>query len=288
MYTQYMFNKLLINPGYAGSRAATSITALYRDQWTGFEGAPRTATVSVHGHLKNPKVGLGLTVINDRLGLSNNTGVYAVYSYRLPLGDGRLNFGVQGGFDHIQMALSTATHIDPGDPTLGADITQFTPNIGAGVYYQSDRFYAGASAQRLIENSLSGDVILSEDEVYARQNRHFYAMAGGMIRISENVEFRPAALAKYVANAPFQMDFNASFLFMDRFWAGLSYRTDASIDAMVEFQINRQLRIGYAYDWQMAAIGPYTNGSHEVMIGFDLDFAKTRIVTPRSMGPRYF
>lgn len=288
MYTQYMFNKLLINPGYAGSRAATSVTALYRDQWTGFEGAPSTATVSVHGHLRNPNIALGLTVINDRLGITENTGVYAVYAYRLPLGKGRLSFGVQGGFDHLRMGLSTAVSIDAGDPSLAADFSALAPNAGAGVYFQSERFYAGVSAQRLIENKISDTDIVDADDAFSHQSRHAYAMVGGMIRLSEIVEFRPSALVKMVANAPVQADINASFLFVERVWAGVSYRTNASVDFMAEYQVNRQLRVGYAYDIQTSAVGPYTQGSHEVMVGIDLDFSKTRIVTPRQMGPRYF
>ncbi len=288
MYTQYMFNKLLINPGYAGSRAATSMTLLYRDQWTGFAGAPRTGTFSVHGHLRNPKIALGMTVINDRLGLQNQTGIYANYAYRLPLGDGRLSFGVQGGFDHYEVALSTAVHIDAGDPSLASDLSMISPNVGAGIYYQSEEFYAGVSAQRLIENDLSGRTILSEDDPYARQSRHFNAMLGGVVDISDGVKLRPAVLVKYAPNAPIQADFNASFLFVERFWAGVTYRTDASIDVMVEFQVSRQMRIGYAYDHQINEIGPYTTGSHEALIGFDLDFGRSRIVTPRMMAPRYF
>jgi type IX secretion system PorP/SprF family membrane protein len=288
MYTQYMFNKLLINPGYAGSRAVTSVTMLYRDQWTGFNGAPRTGTFSVHGHLRNPKVALGLTVLNDRIGLQNQTGVYANYAYRLPLGEGRLSFGVQGGFDHYQIALSSAVHIDAGDPTLGADLNLYTPNIGAGVYYQSEVFYAGVSALRLVENDLSGRTIVSESDAYARQARHLNAMMGGVVDLTESVKFRPAVLVKYAPNAPVQADFNASFLFLERLWAGMSYRTNASLDFMVEFQISRQLRVGYAYDHQINAIGPYTTGSHEVLVGFDMDFGRSRVVTPRMMAPRYF
>lgn len=288
MYTQYMFNKLLINPGYAGSRAVTSMTMLYRNQWTGFQGAPKTATYSVHGHLRNPKVALGMTVINDRIGLQNQTGIYANYAYRLPLGEGRLSFGVQGGFDHYQIALSTAVHIDAGDPSLAVDMSTYTPNIGAGVYYQSDEFYAGVSAQRLIENDLSGRTIVSEDESFARQARHLNAMMGGVVDISESVKFRPAVLVKYAPNAPVQADFNASFFFVERLWAGISYRTNASIATMIELQVNRQMRIGYAYDHQINAAGPYTTGSHEFLVGFDLDFGRSRIVTPRMMTPRYF
>jgi len=288
MYTQYMFNKLLINPGYAGSRAATSITALYRDQWTGFDGAPRTATLSAHGHLRNPKIALGLTVINDRLGISNQTGIYGTYAYRAPIGKGRLSIGVQGGIDHMEISLSSATHIDAGDPTLAADISRIVPNVGAGVYYQSKRFYAGVSAQRLIENKWNGNIAETAEAALEGQVRHGYAMVGGMIRLTQGLEFRPAVLVKYVANAPVQADFNASFLFVERVWAGVSYRTNASVDFMMEYQVNRQLRIGYAYDHQLGALGLHTNGSHEVLLGIDLDFSKTRIVTPRQMGPRYF
>ena len=239
-------------------------------------------------HLKNPKIALGMTVINDRLGLQNQTGIYANYAYRLPLGNGRLSFGVQGGFDHYEIALSTAVHIDAGDPSLAVDLGMISPNIGAGIYFQSEEFYIGASAQRLIENDLSGRTILSEDDSYARQARHLNAMAGGVIDISENVKLRPAVLVKYAPNAPVQADFNASFLFVERFWVGASYRTNASIDGMIEFQVNRQLRIGYAYDHQINQIGPYTTGSHEVLICVDLDFGKTRVATPRMMAPRYF
>jgi type IX secretion system PorP/SprF family membrane protein len=286
LYTQYMFNKLLINPGYAGSRAATSVTMLYRDQWTGFEGAPKTATASVHGRLANPKIALGLTLVNDRIGLRNQTGLYATYAYRLPVGDARLSFGIQAGFDHIQYGFSDAVYIDLNDPELGQNISMLTPNVGAGVYYQSEKFYAGVSVPHLLENTL-GEAAQNE-EIVGTQERHFFAMMGGVIEIAENVKFRPSTLVKYVANAPISADFNGTFLFVDKFWVGASYRTDASVDFHMEFNVNRQLRIGYAYDYVLGELGTHSNGSHEILLGIDLDFSKNRIVTPRHISPQYF
>ncbi|MFT7588080.1 MAG: type IX secretion system PorP/SprF family membrane protein [Limisphaerales bacterium] len=288
MYTQYMFNKLAVNPAYAGSRGSTSITLLYRDQWTGFDGAPKTATASIHGHLRNPKLALGLQVVSDRHGLQNNIGLMATYAYRLPLGNGRLSFGVQAGFTHYQYSLTDAVSLDMGDPNLQSVISLLTPNVGAGIYYQSARFYAGVSAPKLIQNQLISLDLETSGALSAQEYRHYLGMVGAVLKLNENVKFRPGILVKYAPNAPVQADINATFLFVDRVWVGATYRSNASVDAHVEFNINKQIRVGYAYDFTMGRIGDYSAGSHELLVGIDLDFGNTRIVTPRKMTPRYF
>ena len=289
MYTQHMYNKLAINPAYAGSRTHTSITALYRDQWTGFDGAPSTATLNIHGKLKNPKLALGFQVYNDQLGISNTTGLQATYAYRLPMGNGHLSFGISAGFNHYKVSLTEAISIDAGDPTLAENLNLLLPNVGGGIYYNTPTFYAGVSVPKLIQNELINTDLETSNDVMAQEIRHYNGMIGGVITLSETVKLRPTALVKYAPNAPVQADLSATFLFIERFWVGGTYRTQGSVDGHIEFQASRQLRIGYAYDYVINDLGSYTGGSHEILVGFDLNFlSKDRHVTPRQMTLNYF
>ena len=292
LYTQFQFNKLAINPAYAGSRGATSFTSLYRHQWQGISDAPRTLSFNVHSALRNPKYALGVQVINDRLGVTNNTGIMVDYAYRLPLGSAAkstLSFGLEAGVNYYNVALTEAIIHDSGDPNLQANFQKWLPNMGFGMYFSSPRAFAGLSVPRLIQNNLVPDGVVAP--IQSKQFRHFYAMGGYVFDLGEFVKFRPSALLKYVQNTPLQAELNGSFLFIDRMWVGGSYRTDGSVDANLEVNITHQLRIGYAYDFVVGELGNYTTGSHELLIGFDLDFERDRMETPRNMGNsvvRYF
>ena len=286
LYTQFQFNKLAINPAYAGSRDATSITALYRHQWAGISGAPRTASINVHSPLRNKQFAVGLQLVNDRVGVTNATGLFADYAYRMPVGsNGKFSLGLEAGITHYDVSLTDALSQDPDDPNLQSDFTKWLPNVGAGAYYSSDRFFAGISVPRLIQNRLMPEGM---ESAAAAQARHYYAMAGYFFKLSSVVKLRPSVLAKYVQDAPFQAEINGSLLFVDKLWIGASYRTDASVDFNLQYDVTPQLRLGYAYDYVLGQLGDQTSGSHELFVGFDFDFDHARIVTPRNVGVKPF
>ncbi|WP_370087851.1 type IX secretion system membrane protein PorP/SprF [Ekhidna sp.] len=275
MFTQYMFNGLAINPAYAGSHESISATALARVQWVGIEGAPRTQTFSVHSPIPGKNIGLGAFFAHDELGVTEQNTLYLSYAYRMQMSKGTLSFGLQGG-----LRSSSINYSDLGvnDPNLQSNISEASPNFGAGLFYSTERFYAGASIPVMMNNEIgSGD----NSDVQSKQIRHFFATAGYVFDLSPVLKLKPSTLIKSVSGAPIEMDINANLIINDLVWFGLSYRSGDSIDLLFDLQINPQLRFGYAYDYTLSDLGQVNSGSHEFMINYRFVFAKNKIVTPR-------
>lgn len=294
-YTQYMFNKLVFNPGYAGSRDGLSFTGIGRYQWVNIEGSPKGGALSLHAPVGNEKkVGLGGYVQYDQLGAEQNISAFASYAYRFDLGESKLAAGIQGGvlyhsFDVSKMKGNEFITPDT-DPTLQENENKFLPNFGVGLYYyKPNSYYLGVSAPELLTNNLRKE----QDgiSVIAKQFRHYYLTGGLVFNAGEALKIHPSLLFKYVPNnAPLQFDANLMFLLKDVFWIGASYRhafiTEAdkaseSVDGIIAFQLKNGLKIGYAYDYTLSDIRRYTSGSHEIMLGFDVKNGNERIVTPR-------
>lgn len=280
LFSQYMFNKLVLNPAYAGSREMLTIDMLNRYQWVGIEGAPRTLTIGGHMPTRNNKVGLGLYAYQDVLGPTKNQGLMATYAYRLLLGRGNLAFGLQAGFKYFDFDWKQINVEDPDYTFNPQDLRRFTPDANFGIYYQTNRFFAGLSSKQLFQNEY-GIIKVDDKSTYAKLLRHFYGMAGAALPIADKVTFRPSALVKFVKNAPLQADFNASVLFDNIFWVGASYRTEHAIVFMTEFRITEKFRLGYSYDIYLNELLPHNKGSHEIRLGFDLDLYRDRMLTPR-------
>lgn len=283
MYTKYMFNKLVINPAYAGSKDRASAIMLYRAQWTGFEGAPKTAAFSIHSPLSGEasKVGLGLSIVNDIIGISNDTEITGHYAYRTKLGRGRLSMGLSAQIKRRQMDWTNTNPTiqdDPSIPFVDTDI--FLPNFGVGFYYDTDYFFASLSAPRLLQNKLdfNGNSVSFTSE--ARQKRHYYGMLGGIFQVNPDILFKPSILAKFEPASPFELDINMSVLFYETFWLGGTWRSGDSFDVIVHFFI-KDMRIGYAHDFTLTRLNAHHNGSHEIMIGFDLKKKKRGLDHPR-------
>ncbi|MEM0996920.1 MAG: type IX secretion system membrane protein PorP/SprF [Bacteroidota bacterium] len=286
MYSQYMFNHLALNPAYAGKDGFLSTTLIFRRQWAGIEGAPETASFALHAPSRNDRHGYGIQLYNDQIGVTRNTTVNLNYAFRIQLGENaRLALGILGALTNYNANLNgvrTGSDIDPStgpDPAfVGNDINLLIPNAGAGIFFHTKRFYLGASAPRLIEQDLAEDETVSQ----AIQSRHYFATTGLVIGADNAaVKFRPSILAKYQPAAPLQFDFNAHFLFADRFWLGASYRLEDALVFMAEINLSRWLRVGYAYDYTLSDLSTYTTGSHEFMLGFDLNFQKRSMISPR-------
>ncbi len=278
-YTQYMYNMNVVNPAYAGSRESISITALYRKQWSGFEGAPETITFSAHSPIAD-KVGLGLSVIKDELGPISETNVYADFSYTLQLSKSlELALGLKAGATFHDVGLIDLELQDPNDPFFSQDINNTYPNIGAGAFLYADNFYVALSVPNLLNS-----VHLDENGIkYGSETNHYFVTAGYVFQVSENVKLKPSVLAKSAFNAPLSMDGNINALFYERFEIGASYRLDDSFSGLVGFQATPAIRIGYAYDRVVSDIDVVSDSSHEIILTFDLIFSKRA-----QRSPRYF
>jgi type IX secretion system PorP/SprF family membrane protein len=284
MYSLYMFNGLAVNPAYAGSRERTAITAIYRNQWTGLEGAPKTAVLSGHAPLSNEKLGLGLTLVNDRISVFNTFSLTGSYAYRIRFKNkGKLSFGINSTLNNFRANWGTLALSDENDNVFnGARSNAFSANFGAGVYYYSERFYAGVSVPHILNMSLSEHFSAEGTNMVARQWKHYFFTTGAVFDLGENTKFKPSVLCKYTKNAPFQADLSAAFLFKEAIWVGASYRTGDAITFMSEYVFSKGVRVGYAYDLTTSQLSNYTSGTHEVMIGIEFSKKETYL-TPRRM-----
>lgn len=306
-FTMYMFNQQMINPGYAGARGALSLSGLYRKQWVGIEGAPETFNVGIHspGDLNADfsRAAFGGLIFNDRIGIENQTGVYFQYAYRIPLDDANakiLSLGLQTGFINYTANFSELNPRDPfnQDNSINKDIrNSFLPQFGFGAYLMHQNYYVGFSVPHLIQNKYDKEAIATNGQEVSRQLRHYFLMGGYVFDLGNNFKLRPQVIGKYVYNegknvrSPLSMDYNLSLILMDRFLIGASLRTNIvqnndAFSVMLESQITRSLRMGYAYDYTLSELQDYNNGSHEIMIGYDFNQAIKAFATPRFI--RYF
>lgn len=300
-YTQFMYNKLPVNAAYTGSREVLSIRALYRDQWAGkkqggIDGAPQTATFSIHSPLKKENFALGFWFVNDRLGAEHKNQFDVTYAYRIPLGKKvKLSLGINAGLLWYKQNLADAILFQQGDPRFTENVNRILPDVGAGLYIYHPNFYFGASVPNFIKGNLANKGDKSSE---SKRVPHLTLMAGGAIPAGKVLTIRPQIQYRYLANGvykfPHTLDFNLSLLIYNRVNIGGQYRTafgnknngvklydGDSFDAMIEVWPTKQLMIGYAYDYIISKLGNYNNGSHEVIIGYDFSFEKKRVLTPR-------
>lgn len=277
-FTQYMYNTISINPAYAGSRDGLSLTALHRSQWAGIEGAPRTQTLSIHSPMANEKVGLGFSVINDKTGYENYTYMYGDFSYTIDLSeDVTLSFGAKGGFSYYNLDEDLFT--DPNvlqDPFFREQFNRWTPNVGAGLYLSSQDWYLGFSAPKLINNDHN-----DYSDYVALERVHYYLTGGYVFDLNDTWKLRPTALAKYTQGAPLSVDMSSTLIYDEKLYLGATYRIDDAIGAFLDFQIFEQLRIGYAYEYTISDLRPYTSGSHEFILIYEMRFKNTKYKSPR-------
>lgn len=275
MFTQYMFNGLAINPAYAGHAGALSATALTRHQWVGVEGAPNTQTLSVHTPITKNKIAVGALIYRDQIGLTTETGLIGSYAYRINFGKGNLSMGMQFGFSDYRNNQANANQGSVLTPDDYANAQATKPNIGAGFFYSTERFYLGVSSPFLLNNKIE----TADDPV--EQIRHLYAMSGFVVDLNRHLKLKPSVLLKAVQGAPLEMDFSAMLLIEDRVWVGLAYRSFDSIDFLLELQLSSKFRLGYAYDYSVTALNTVNSGSHELMLNYILSFSRSRVITPR-------
>lgn len=277
---QYMLNTLAINPAYAGSRDAMSITMLHRNQWTGFEGSPKTFTVAVHSPMRNEKVGLGLLAVNNRIGITNSSGFSGNFAYRIYMGNGILSLGLSGGFTFTSNRWSDLVAIDMDDGLIPMNTRKYLlPNFSVGTYYYSDQLFIGLSIPMFLShnfNSATQEFDLVND--YSEYN--YLINSGYLIQISETWKALPSLMLRLNPGSAAQIDLNASVIYRDKVWAGFSYRTNQSFVGLFIYQVNRQLAIAYTYDMGFGKIGGYMGGSHEIIIRYEFRYV-IDVVNPR-------
>ena len=282
-YTQYMYNMNIVNPAYAGSRGTLSIGLLGRTQWVGISDAPKTATLSIHAPV-GKNLAAGFSAIADTYGPVSEQNIYADLSYTITTSEeGRFAFGLKGGitlFDVGLLSKIIPPQTVPGvDRLFQDDINEIFPNFGAGVYYYTDKFYAGLSAPNLLETKhlekQSGTITRASEKM------HYFFTSGYVFELSETLKLKPSFMAKAVSGAPLSLDVTANMLFNDRLELGLNYRLDDSIGGLVNFGVTPDLRIGYAYDYTTSNLGNFNSGTHEMFLLWDIDFSKKNLKSPR-------
>ncbi|WP_158962868.1 PorP/SprF family type IX secretion system membrane protein [Myroides fluvii] len=278
-YTQYMYNHSNINPAYAGSSEGLNIFGLYRTQWVGLEGAPKTATLSVNTPLGESGLGLGVSFVNDHLGVMDDNTLSVDLSYAVDLNyEYKLAFGLKGSANLLDVNYSKLHIYNPTDPVVEDDITnEFTPNIGAGLFLYSTKAYVGVSVPTLLTRSRYDDNSVKT----MREKMHLYVTGGYVFDLNRDIKFKPAAMVKMEQGSPLQMDVSANFMFVDKFTAGVAYRWDAAVSGLVGFQVSDNIMVGYSYDAETSKLARYNSGSHEVFMRFTLFNSYKRVAAPR-------
>lgn len=282
MTSQYMFDGLLLNPAYAGSHPYVSGSLLHREQWLNVAGAPTTSVLAIDGPLWNDRMGLGFTLVHDRIGISRDMEMAGTYSYSIRTGhDGRLAFGLKAGISLYSARLGDLTYWDENDQVYAQDIRNaVVGKFGFGLYWHNDRSFVGLSVPTLYaaDGKISSSAPDGMDHYFVQ---HYYLYAGHVFPLNSAFDLKPSVLIKYQQQAPPEVDLNCNVLYKERFWLGVGYRTGDAVVGMVEYQVNPHLRIGYAYDMTTSLLRTYSSGTHEIMLGVDLGHELIRIKTPR-------
>ena len=274
LYTQYNYNMNVINPAYAGSKGVFSLGVLGRSQWVGIEGSPRTLTLAAHSPV-GKSVGLGLSVIADRVGPVRETNIFGDFSYTIVTSENsRLALGLKAGVTSLQ--VNTLTANNNNDP-LNVPIDRTAPNFGTGAYFYTDKFYAGFSIPNLLKTRYlekSAGVVST-----ASEEMHYFITTGYVFDIYDDLKLKPSTMIRGVKNAPLSVDISANLLWQEKFEFGAPYRFNKSFSGVIGFLLNEDMRIGYSYDQSIGNFGNFNFGSHEIMLL--IDFNKRNLKSPR-------
>lgn len=279
-YTQYMYNTANINPAYAGSRGSLSALIMHRTQWVGLEGAPVTNVATISSPLGiSQRFGLGVSFVNDKLGPSDNNVISVDLSYYVPTSENfKLAFGVKGTVDMFNVDFNKVKLFNPNDNLNRENIdNRVSANVGAGLYWYSDKTYLGVSVPYILENHYYDNDI----QYVASEKMHFHVLAGHVFNLGKELKFKPSALTKVVQGSPLQVDLSANFLFFDKFTLGAAYRWSAALSGMAGFQLSDSWLIGYAYDKETTRLGNFNSGSHEIFLRYELFRKYDKVVSPR-------
>ena len=276
-YTQYIYNTMSVNSAYTGQRDVLSYTGLYRTQWVGIDGAPKTLTFGIHSPLKNENLGMGISIVSDQLGPIREDYINLNFSYTIRLNRStELSFGLKGGLHNLSSDFSRGNSFQNTDVAFNENISLFSPTIGAGLYLHSTRGYLGLSAPNFLTTEHYNDY----KESLASERLHLFLIGGYVFNIDNDIKLKPAFLIKAVSGAPLIADLSINAMFNNRFVFGLAYRWDDSLSGLTGLQVNKTLFIGYAYDYNTSIGNKYTGGTHEVLLRFELQQIN-KILSPR-------
>ena len=279
MYSQYMLNMTQVNPAYVGNRATNNITTLYRKQWVNVDGAPITSSISWDKRKKLSNVGYGLQLYNDRLGIETSTGFQAFYSYHVPFKHATLSLGLSAGVLNYRADFSKTSTSGISDPLFLENVNGWLPSAGVGALFATKHWYVGLSSPSILNTKI---------DLYGNQlmnpSSHYFLTTGYIFNVTEILKVKPSVLLKAVNGAPLAYDFNLNLWINDIVGLGGSYRVKDSFVGMVEIQITREFRLGYAYDYNISMLKTYSIGTHELMLRYEFDSEKKQ----RVLSPRYF
>ena len=285
--SQYMFNMFAINPAYAGAKEYAAINALYRNQWVGFDGAPVSQSISYHMPIDRSKLGVGIQIYNDRIGVTKEFGIMASGAYRLQLEKAKLCFGLSGGFKNFTSEWTKLTVHEQGDHHFSYDTqNKFRPEFGLGIYYQANNYFAGFAIPYIFNAQISENNE-SINTYYDARNTNYIFNAGMAFQLNDMMVLKPSVLFKVNPASTSQFDFNANLILSNRFWFGLSYRDKDAFLGLFEVQVNERIKFGYSYDFTLSDIRLYSSGSHELSFEYVVG-RKPTIISPRFAPKLYF
>lgn len=282
LYSEYTFNTLEINPAYAGFRDAVNITTMFRKQWTGFKTAPQSTFISADMPIANKRVGIGIKLVDDRDEITKTLGAQAIYSFKIPTGDySTIALGLQGGAFNFKTDYTKIDVIDPNDPSFSQNVNSTRLNFGTGIFFNTEKFFAGISSPNLVRNNLRKTNNTGEFSEL-KQNMHVYFNTGYVFELSNELLFKPSVLVRAVIGSPLSYDLSANFWIAEILSLGVSYRNQAAVVGLIDIKVLPELRLGYAYDHSISRLNLISKGSHEVILRYEISFDRI------SLSPRYF
>lgn len=275
VYSQYMFNGLALNPAYAGNQKQLSVMAVYRDQWVNLEGSPTTQTLSAHTGFSRKKVGIGLMVTSEEIGVHKDISLYASYAYKIELPHGTLSMGLQVGFNNLQSDFNKLNLKADGDSFLAGSFKEFNPNFGTGLFYSTKTGYVGLSLPYIVNNKVTSIKTVDDLQSLARESRYYFLTAGQVFDINHRLKVKPSTLVRIQEGSPLGIDLNANLIIDDILNVGTSFRSGDSMIFLFEIKLNENFRFGYAYDYVISNLTHYTNGSHEIMLNYSINLGSS-------------
>jgi type IX secretion system PorP/SprF family membrane protein len=278
VYTQYLFNGLVINPAYAGSHDALNASSIVRKQWIGTGGSPFASTFTVHSPVNKRKISWGGLLYQSKTAIYNELSLQGVYAYRIDFSEHRkLSLGLAGGFTNYAVRYSLLSQQNPNDPSIPVkDVNSFQPDVSAGAYYYTSTFFCGLSAQ-----NVTAWAYKRSDQDDIRSYQHFFLSTGKVFDLNPEVKLKPSLLLHYYTRSPLLVDANLHVLLHDVIWLGVSYRHTVSLNYMVRFNLTQQLSVGYSYDQSLPQNAVAKSGAHEIVLSYLFKYYKKNIVSPR-------
>ena len=277
LYSQYMFNTLEINPAYAGFKPAMLFTSIFRKQFNGIRDAPQTALMSFDMPIGETKLGVGVRLVDDKISVSQTLGAQGSLSYHIEGDESRISFGLQFGAMNYKANLTNLNITNPGDPVFSQDVNTLVGNVGTGIFYNTNKYYVGVSVPNIIRTHLRETAVeLAEYEV--RQALHFYVNAGMLIDLNDNFILKPSFLVRGVKGIPINYDINANVFFREMFSVGLSYRSKSAVVGLMDVRVIPQLRLGYAYDYNVGRLNAFAKGTHEIILRYHIPFDRDALM----------